>query len=168
MPTQGSIVYIYLIVDLICDQVFGMAIFLREERPMKIEFATESDYKYILDHDKHLLESLILSKIHGNEIFILRNQEDVNIGWARYGHFWDNTPFMNMIWVDEGYRKNGIGKKAVLFWEDEMRKKGCRLVMTSTLANEEAQHFYRKLGYKDAGCLLLSNEPLEIILTKDL
>ncbi|GAA3400237.1 GNAT family N-acetyltransferase [Paenibacillus hodogayensis] len=135
---------------------------------MKMEFATESDYTYILEHDKHVLDALILSKIHGKEIIMLRDQEDATIGWVRYGYFWDNTPFMNMIWVDEEYRKKRIGKQAVLFWENEMRKMGHKLVMTSTLSNEEAQHFYRKLGYKDAGCLLLSNEPLEIIMTKDL
>ncbi|SDS75641.1 Acetyltransferase (GNAT) family protein [Paenibacillaceae bacterium GAS479] len=133
---------------------------------MKIELATVSDYSYIFERDKHLLESLIVPKIQRNEIYILRKQDGVNIGWMRYGYFWDNTPFMNMIWIDEEYRSSGFGKRAVLFWENEMKVTGRNLVMTSTLANEEAQHFYRKLGYKDAGCLLLENEPLEIILTK--
>ena len=112
------------------------------------------------------MESLILTKIRENEIYIMRNQDESKIGWMRYGYFWDNTPFMNMIWVDEQYRGKGVGKQVVLFWEDEMKQKGFKMVMTSTLANEEAQNFYRKLGYRDAGCLLLENEPLEIILTK--
>ncbi|MWC29779.1 GNAT family N-acetyltransferase [Paenibacillus sp. MMS18-CY102] len=133
---------------------------------MKIELATELDYSYIRERDKHLLERLIIPKINGKEIYILRDQEGANIGWMRYGYFWDNTPFMNMIWIDSEYRGQGIGQQVVRFWENEMKQKGCALVMTSTLANEEAQHFYRKLGYKDAGCLLLDNEPLEIILTK--
>ncbi|HEY2493031.1 MAG TPA: GNAT family N-acetyltransferase [Paenibacillus sp.] len=133
---------------------------------MKIELASELDYTYIADHDRHLLESLILKKINNKEIFMLRNQEDLKIGWMRYGYFWDNTPFLNMIWINEEYRNNGMGKQAILFWENEMKLEGHSLVMTSTLANEEAQHFYRKLGYKDSGCLLLENEPLEIIFTK--
>ncbi|MFX3632547.1 MAG: GNAT family N-acetyltransferase [Candidatus Pristimantibacillus sp.] len=133
---------------------------------MKIEIATELDFQYIVDHDTHLLQSLVLAKIKGKEIYIIRNHEDKNIGWMRYGYFWDNTPFMNMIWIDESDRGHGIGRQVVLLWEQEMRQNGFTLVMTSTLANEEAQHFYRKLGYKDAGCLLLDNEPLEIILTK--
>ncbi|MCG0050745.1 Histone acetyltransferase HPA2 and related acetyltransferase (plasmid) [Priestia megaterium] len=133
---------------------------------MKIEFATESDYEYIANRDKHLLKGLLLTKINEKEIYILRNQDDMNIGWMRYGYFWDNTPFMNMIWIDEEYRNNGVGKQVVIFWENEMKKMGCKMVMTSTLANEDAQHFYRKLGYKDSGCLLIKNEPLEIILTK--
>lgn len=75
---------------------------------------------------------------------------------------------MNMIWVDEQYRGKGVGKQVVLLWEDQMKQNGFKLVMTSTQANEEAQHFYRNLGYRDAGCLLLENEPMEIILTKKL
>lgn len=134
---------------------------------MKIELATESDFKYIVDHDNHILESLVIKKIMGEEIYIIREQDTI-IGWMRYGYFWDNTPFMNMIWIDEQYRGKGVGSQVVLNWENVMKHKGCKLVMTSTLANEEAQHFYRKLGYKDAGCLLLENEPLEIIFTKAL
>lgn len=75
---------------------------------------------------------------------------------------------MNMIWIDEEYRGAGIGKKVVQYWEELMSQAGFEMVMTSTQSNEEAQHFYRKLGYRDAGCLLLENEPLEIILTKQL
>jgi ribosomal protein S18 acetylase RimI-like enzyme len=135
---------------------------------MKMVPATDSDYVYIREHDHHILENLILPKIKGNEIYILRNQDESKIGWMRYGYFWDNTPFMNMIWIDEQYRGKGLGKQSVLIWEDEMKQNGFKLVMTSTLANEEAQHFYRNLGYRDAGCLLLENEPMEIIMTKKL
>ncbi len=75
---------------------------------------------------------------------------------------------MNMLYINENYRNKGIGKKLVEFWETEMKSKGYELVMTSTLSNEQAQHFYRKLRYKDAGSLLLDDEPLEIIFTKSI
>ncbi|OCT12947.1 GNAT family acetyltransferase [Paenibacillus pectinilyticus] len=135
---------------------------------MKIDVATESDYAYILKHDLHIAECLIMPKINNKEIWMLRNEEASTIGWLRYGYFWDNTPFMNMMKIDEPYRGKGLGKRVVYFWENEMKQRGFKSVMTSTLANEEAQHFYRKLAYKDAGCLLLPNEPLEILLFKTL
>jgi len=133
---------------------------------MMIDYAVEEDYDYIVKRDKHVLKGLVEQKIKGKEIFIVRNEQNQYIGWMRYNYFWDNTPFMNMIWIEEPYRSQGIGKEVVHYWEALMREKGFGLVMTSTLANEAAQHFYRKLGYKDAGCLLLENESLEIILTK--
>lgn len=135
---------------------------------MRIVYATESDYEYIRTRDHHISEHFIVPKIKGNEIYILRGQDERNIGWMRYGYFWDNIPFLNMIWIDEPYRGKGAGKQATLFWEEEMKQKGFKLIMTSTQADEGAQHFYRKLGYKDAGCLILDTQPLEILLTKEL
>lgn len=132
---------------------------------MKIELAAEKDYKYIVENDRHIPETLVKTKIKEKEIFILRDSEK-EIGWMRYGYFWDNIPFMNMLWIDEKYRGQGIGKKVVLHWEEIMRQRGFKLIMTSTQSNEEAQHFYRKMGYRDAGCLLLETQPLEVILTK--
>ncbi|CAM2957766.1 GNAT family N-acetyltransferase [Hathewaya histolytica] len=135
---------------------------------MKIEYASEIDFKYIFDNDRHVSKDLIEDKMKKKEIIIARNEDNKNIGWLRYSYFWDNTPFMNMLYIDENYRYKGIGKDIVEFWHNEMKSKGYDLVMTSTLSNELAQHFYRKLGYKDSGSLLLENEPLEIIFTKKL
>lgn len=135
---------------------------------MHITIATNDDYSYICEHDRHLVKELIQRKIDHQEIYMIRSEADAAIGWMRYGYFWDNIPFMNMLWLDEPYRGKGYGKQVVDFWEDMMKKRGYKLVMTSTMSNEQAQHFYRKLGYKDSGALLLEHEPLEIMLTKAL
>jgi len=132
---------------------------------MRYEYALEMDYNYIYEKDKHVSKELIKTKIHQKEIIIARDINR-NIGWLRYGYFWDNIPFMNMLYIEEEYRRKGIGTGLVKFWEDEMKMKGYNLVMTSSLANEQAQFFYRKLGYNDSGCLLLNNQHLEIIFIK--
>ena len=49
-----------------------------------------------------------------------------------------------------------------------MKQKNYEFVLTSTHSNDEAQFFYRKIGYVDSGVLLLPNEPLEIFLYKKL
>lgn len=135
---------------------------------MNIALANDSDVEYIRERDHHISEDLIRSKIKQNQIYMMRDQHTGVIGWMRYGYFWDNIPFMNLIWIDEPFRGKGMGKQVVDFWEEQMKQEGFHLVMTSTQADEEAQHFYRKLGYKDAGCLILDTQPLEILLTKSL
>lgn len=135
---------------------------------MKFEYASESDIQFILDNDRHISKQLIKNKLKEKEIMIAKDQDNKVIGWLRYNYFWDNTPFMNMLYLNENYRNKGIGKELVRFWENEMKSKGYELVMTSTLSNEQAQHFYRKLGYKDSGSLLLDDEPLEIIFIKNI
>jgi ribosomal protein S18 acetylase RimI-like enzyme len=135
---------------------------------MKIEYASELEFEFILNNDRHVSKQLIKNKLNEKEVIIAKNHANEIIGWLRYNYFWDNTPFMNMLYLNEKYRSKGIGKELVEFWENEMRSLGYEMVMTSTLANEQAQHFYRKLGYKDAGSLLLEDEPLEIIFTKSI
>lgn len=49
-----------------------------------------------------------------------------------------------------------------------MKTKGYDLVTTSSLSNEAAQHFYRKLNYMDSSAILLPEEPLKIIFVKKL
>jgi ribosomal protein S18 acetylase RimI-like enzyme len=135
---------------------------------MKIEYASELDFQFILDNDRHISKQLIKNKLKEKEIMIAKEQDNKIIGWLRYGYFWDNTPFMNMLYLNENYRNKGVGKELVRCWETEMKNKGYELVMTSTLSNEQAQHFYRKLGYKDSGSLLFDDEPLEIIFSKSI
>ncbi len=76
---------------------------------------------------------------------------------------------MNMLFVLQPYRGQGIGRQLVTFWEGEMKRFGHRQVLTSTQANESAQHFYRKLGYADVGQFVLPGEPgPELLLHRSL
>jgi ribosomal protein S18 acetylase RimI-like enzyme len=133
---------------------------------MIIRYGNESDYDYICSNDKHLPQELIAAKINAREIILLLNENNDKIGWLRYGSFWDNIPFMNMLFINQEYRCKGYGADLVAFWENEMKNRGFKLVMSSTQSNEDAQHFYRKLGYKEAGCLILEDQPMEIMFTK--
>jgi len=132
----------------------------------ELTYVDASCYEYLKNHDKHISRETLLRKIDNKEIIILKEAEKI-IGWLRYSLFWDSIPFMNLLMIQSSHRKKGLGKSIVEYWEKEMREKGYKLIMTSTLSNESAQHFYRKLGYKDAGCLLLEEEGLEIVFKKE-
>jgi ribosomal protein S18 acetylase RimI-like enzyme len=62
----------------------------------------------------------------------------------------------------------GFGKKLLGYWENEMERLGHKNVLTSTQSNEEAQHFYRKMGYTEIGGFKYSDEPYEILFCKNL
>lgn len=51
-----------------------------------------------------------------------------------------------------------------------MKAAGYEMIMTSTQVDEEAQHFYRKIGYQDAGGLIINipnhEQPMEMFFTK--
>lgn len=125
------------------------------------------ELEWIVQQDTHVPRERLLRKAAQQELFGVL-WEGQPVGWLRYGWFWDEIPFMNMLAVDEDYRGRGLGRRLVEEWEAAMKNAGCSMVMTSTLSDENAQGFYRHLGYADAGCLLLENEALEIIFTKKL
>ncbi len=94
------------------------------------------------------------------------------IGILRFNLFWDSIPFCTMLYIDDGYRRRGYGRQLMERWEQDMKAAGCGMVMTSTQVNEEAQHFYRRLGYKDAGGFIVDvpgyEQPMEMIMIKAL
>jgi hypothetical protein len=49
-----------------------------------------------------------------------------------------------------------------------MKEKSYNKVLTSSLADETAQHFYRKRGYRDIGSFVLPGEAAEIFFLKEL
>lgn len=134
---------------------------------MRLGFANPEDLDYLSEKDHHVGPDVIRQKISRDEIVVMRH-EGQRIGFLRYGYFWDEIPFMILLWVQNALRGKGFGTQLISFWEDEMRKLGHEMVMTSTLSNERAQHLYRKLGYEDCGSLLMPYEPLEILFLKSL
>ena len=134
---------------------------------MHIDYARTEDLDYLVAQDGHLSPGVLERKVERREILVLRH-DDRRAGFLRFGHFWDEIPFMNLLWVQEGSRGRGLGTRLISFWEDEMRESGHEMVMTSTLSNERAQHLYRRLGYRDCGSLLMPDEPLEILFSKRL
>ncbi len=93
---------------------------------MKITFtyASQKDFKWLSDAEKgHEITSTMLKrKIQDKEVLLVKADNKL-IGWLRFGFFWDEVPFMNMLGLDKEHRGKGIGKKLVRFWEAEMKKK---------------------------------------------
>lgn len=134
---------------------------------MQIRAADRKDKEMLSRLDRHIRPEELEVNISLGRVLVAEENGQL-AGWLRWNLFWDNTPFMNMLFLLEEYRGQGFGGKMVSVWEEQMKAAGYECVMTSTLSNEEAQHFYRRRNYVDAGALLLPGEPLEIIFVKEL
>ena len=126
----------------------------------EIRHVSKLDKQFWFTLDKHLSESEFELKIRDKRGYII-SAAGKPIGIMRYNLFWDNTPFLTLIHLEEPFHRKGFGKQAMLFWENEMRSLGYKTVMTSTRVDENAQHFYRTLGYKERGAIFLDNTPME-------
>lgn len=134
---------------------------------MEILPAKEIHLYFLEEHDIHISKETLIKKIREDEVLIML-LNGTCIGWLRYGLFWDKIPFMNMLYFLPDYRRKGYGTLLVNYWENMLIEKGFKRFLTSTLANEDAQHFYRRQGYTDIGGFIMPSEPLEIMLMKDM
>lgn len=138
---------------------------------VEIRYMQMSDKDFWFNFDKHLSEAKYVNKVHDKRGYVLL-ENDKPIGLLRYNLFWDNTPFCTMLFVDWDYQGKGYGKKLMQYWENDMKSQGYGMVLTSTQVDESAQHFYRKLGYKDCGGLVIDisgyEQPMEMFLVKSI
>ena len=98
------------------------------------------------------------------------SEDNIPVGILRYNLFWDNTPFCTLLFIHSAYRGKGCGKMLMEHWEKDMKAQGYDMLLTSTQVDEEAQHLYRKLGYKDCGGFVIDipghEQPMELFLLK--
>lgn len=135
------------------------------ENMMTVRNATRKDIEFLSKKDIHISYEVLEQSIDNGKVCILE-MDYLRIGWLRYNLFWDNTPFMNMFFIEIEYRNLGYGKFLLDYWENQMQSKGYQEVLTSTLVHEEAIHFYLKHGYKVVGGFHPSDEEYEVILKK--
>ena len=135
-----------------------------------ITYASIEDRPYVCDGN-NLSESEFELKVRDKRCYILRHDDEV-IGVMVFNLIFDFIPFLTLMYLEEPYRNKGFGTKAMAHWEEEMCSLGYKMIMISTQVDENAQHFYRKLGYKDMGSIVMDiapyQQPLEMFMGKAL
>ena len=128
-------------------------------------YAEQADISDIEAFDKHISMEMLDKAVLDKRVLVFKTAEIV-MGIARWNYFWDSIPFLNMLYVPDGYTHHGVGIALLKFWENEMKSQGHNRVFTSTMTQEKGQHFFRKFGYRDIGTLYDEGEGLELILEK--
>lgn len=135
----------------------------------EIRYVQLDDKEFWYSLDGHLPNKEFEKKVRDKQGYILL-EDDKPVGLLRFNLFWDNTPFCNMLFVDWNYQRRGFGKTLMEYWEADMKSQGYGVLLTSTQVDEEAQHFYRKLGYKDCGGFVIDipkyEQPMEMFFIK--
>jgi len=118
-----------------------------------IEYATLENKHYVCEGE-NLSESEFELKVRDKRCYILRHDEKI-IGVMVYNLIFDFIPFLTLFYVTDPHKGKGFGTKAIRHWENEMRSLGHKMIMVSCEVNENAQNFYRKMGYKDMGAIVM-------------
>lgn len=137
----------------------------------RIRYAEMEDSAFWFKLDRHLPLDGFESIVRDRRGYIIMDGMQP-VGLLRYGLFWDLIPFCHLIYITGNCQGRGLGRKLMTCWENDMQQKGYGIVLTSTQVDEQAQHFYRRLGYRDCGGLLLDfsgyGQPMELFMAKPL
>ena len=138
---------------------------------IKIRYVEASDKEFWYSLDKHVPETEFENKVYTKRGYVL-SLNNKPVGLLRYNLFWDSVPFCTMIFIDCQYQGKGYGKQLIQYWENDMKRRGYEMLLTSTQVDEKAQHFYRKLGYKDCGGFVIDipqyAQPMEMFFIKSI
>jgi ribosomal protein S18 acetylase RimI-like enzyme len=129
--------------------------------------ASTSDLSFLGEVDRHVSADVLADVVSAGRVMVVE-VDGLTVGFLRWGLFWDQVPFMNLLWVLPDWRGRGAGTALIDAWEKAQIVAGHSMVLTSTVSAETAQHLYRRLAYVDSGCLLLPDEPAELLLRKPL
>ena len=93
---------------------------------LEIQYVTDTDRAFWFTLDKHLSESELVLKVRDKRGYVI-SVDGKPIGVMRYNLFWDNTPFLTLIYIADAYQNKGYGRQAMLYWENEMRELGYKM-----------------------------------------
>lgn len=134
---------------------------------MNIRTASPGDLAALSRCDRHIDPGELETSVRLGRVYVAEERGEL-AGWLRWNLFWDNTPFLNLLFVLEDRRGTGAGRALTEHWENRMKREGYETVMTSTQASEYTQHFYERLGYEAVGGFLPFGEGYELIFCKKL
>lgn len=80
----------------------------------EIKYATMDDYGLLISRDTHVRKGEWKKLIEKNQALIFKVDNHF-AGWLRYNLFWNEIPFMNMLYFLEEYRGKGYGTQMVRF-----------------------------------------------------
>ena len=127
---------------------------------MELKYMEVNDKAFVMSIDTHVNEEQYANRVLTKSGYVIWDGEEP-VGLMHHAILWDNLPFLNLIYIKEEYRGRGYGTEAMRLWEEDMGNRGYKMVLISTQVDEDAQHWYRKLGYVDCGGLLMNGTPFE-------
>jgi ribosomal protein S18 acetylase RimI-like enzyme len=81
--------------------------------------------------------------------YFLRDENNVIVGGLLAETLWEWL-HIDILWLDEKYRNQGIGRELMLAAEQKAIERGCRFAFLDTW-DFQAKEFYLKLGYEVFG-----------------
>ena len=95
-------------------------------------------------------ETIDASGLAAEEELVVFARQDGELLGGCCGSTWGGTCELNSLWVDQRYRRRGVGGRLLAVAEAEARARGCHQVVLFTY-RFQAPGFYERCGYRIVG-----------------
>lgn len=136
----------------------GLCVAMSVNERVIVRFAGPDDLEWAVVEDGYVTEQVIRHKIVQNEI-VIAELDGQPIGYLRLEYLWSNIPYIGVVFVEELYRHEGIGRKILFFLEEFLKSRGHDQLFSSSQVNEpEPQAWHRSVGFTECGIISGINE----------
>lgn len=127
-----------------------------------IRFAVDADVQFLTEQG-YLAESIVRRKVGWQEYIVAVADEDV-LGFIQLEYLWSKVPYIALIRVLPGHRRQGIGKRMLHFVESFLYQGNYREIFSSSQADEpEPQAWHRHVGFEECGIIKEINDGVDEI-----
>ena len=127
----------------------------------RIDLARSADAGRMAEMSRHLIEAglspswppeRILRHMRHADSLVVVVRERLQLQAFAIMQFGETTAHLNLLAVDAGERRRGLGRALLSWLEDSARVAGTFLIQLELRAsNQAAREFYRALGYHETG-----------------
>ena len=114
-------------------------------------FPTENEIKHIREALNQFNNEIVGEDGHTPLNIVEYDENGNTIGGILGGTYW-GWMYVDILWVHEDYRKQGIGSRLLSMAEQEAIRRGCHHVHLDTMS-WQAPEFYQRHGYEVIGIL---------------
>ena len=129
---------------------------------MKIEYGRKDDLEWLGKHDEHANDEWVRRCLDHSEYLVATNEDGDRVGYVRFSFFWAVFLILTLFMSQSRHRRLGVGRALIEFWEQEMKRHGAQVVMSSVVVhNLEAHDWHEHNGYSRCGQLVLGKRESE-------
>lgn len=126
-------------------------------KELSINLATKQDESFLRENAQ-LSGELFNRKLKYNEILVAK-VDTKPVGFLIFDYLWSKVPFIAQIWIVNGYRKKGIGKGLLNYFERYLSDNNHTMLFSSSMENaKEAQAWHKQMGFKEYGLISEIND----------
>ena len=125
-----------------------------------IRFAVAADAEFLSRH-VYVSEEVISRKIALDE-YIVAASADQLVGFLQLEYLWSLVPYIGLIRVLPGYRRQGLGTAMLNFVERFLYEREFRSLYSSSQADEpDPQAWHRRVGFEECGVITGINDGVD-------